>query len=84
MSKAGEFQSSEIEQMKELTEELSLVTKLKKLSSSLTTIEVPNIMYTYKFLRDVNFAVFAGNLSSSKFKPSEFYKTVVIHLKYKV
>ena len=41
MSKAGEFQSSEDEQMKELTEELPLVTKLKKLSSSLITIEVP-------------------------------------------
>ena len=41
MSKVGEFQTSEDEQMKELTEELPLVTKLKKLSSSLTTIEVP-------------------------------------------
>ena len=38
----------------------------------------------YKFLRDVNFAVFVGNLSSTKFKSSKFYKTVVIHLKYKV
>ena len=37
MSKAGELRSSEDEQ----TEELPLVTKLKKLSSSLTTIEVP-------------------------------------------
>ena len=40
MTKAGEFQSSEDKEMKELTEE-PLVTKLKKLSSSLTTIEVP-------------------------------------------
>ena len=45
MSKAGEFKSSEIEQTKKLTEELPLVTKLKKLSSSLTTIEVPNILH---------------------------------------
>ena len=45
MSKAGEFQSSPDEQMKELTEELPLVTKLKKLSSSLTTVEVPNILH---------------------------------------
>ena len=42
------------------------------------------ILYTHKFLRDVNFAVFAVNLSSTKFKSSKFYKTVVIHLKYKV
>ena len=40
MSKVGEFQSSQDKQMKELTEELPLVTKLKTLSSSLTTIEV--------------------------------------------
>ena len=43
-----------------------------------------NVSYTYKFLRDVIFAVFADNLSSTKFKSSKFYKTVVIHLKYKV
>ena len=42
MSKAGEFQD---EQMKELTEELPLVAKLKKLNSSLTTIEVPNVLH---------------------------------------
>ena len=41
MTKIGELRSSENEQTKELTEELPLVTKLKKLSSSLTTIEVP-------------------------------------------
>ena len=41
MTKTWELQSSENEQTKELTEELPLVTKLKKLSSSLTTIEVP-------------------------------------------
>ena len=42
------------------------------------------VPYMYKFSRDVNFAVFAVNLSSTKFKSSKFYKTVVIHLKYKV
>ena len=45
---------------------------------------VQYIPYMYKFSRDVNFAVFVGNLSSTKFKSSKFYKTVVIHLKYKV
>ena len=40
--------------------------------------------YTYKFSRDINFAVFAVNLLSTKFKSSKIYKTVVIHLKYKV
>ena len=42
------------------------------------------ILYTYKFLKDVNFAVFVGNLPSTKFKSSKFYKTVIIHLKHKV
>ena len=42
------------------------------------------IPYMYKFSRDINFAVFAVNLSSMKFKSSKIYKTVVIHLKYKV
>ena len=42
------------------------------------------IPYTYKFSRDVDFAVFAVNLSSTKFKSSKFYKPVVIHLKYMV
>ena len=36
----------------------------------------------YKFSRDVNFAVFAVNLSSTKFKSSKFHKTIVIHLKH--
>ena len=45
MSKAGEFRSLEDEQTKQLTKELQLVTKLKKLSSSLTTVEVPNILH---------------------------------------
>ena len=43
-----------------------------------------NLPCTYKFSRDVNFAVFVGNLSSMKFKSLKFYKTVVIHLKHKV
>ena len=30
------------------------------------------------------FCCFAGNLSSTKFKSSKFYKTVIIHLKHKV
>ena len=55
---------------------------LKSLQSGVG--QVSNIPYTYKFFRDVNFAVFAGKLSSMKFKSSNFYKTVVIHLKYKV
>ena len=38
--------------------------------------------YTSKFLRDINFDVFAGILSSTKFKSSKFYKTVAIHLKH--
>ena len=33
------------------------------------------IPYTYKFSRDVNFAVFAVNLSSTKFKSSKFHET---------
>ena len=37
----------------------------------LTTKYIP---YTYKFSRDVNFALFAVNLSSTKFKSSKFYK----------
>ena len=40
MTKAGEFQSLEDEQMKELTEELPLVAKFKKLRSSLTIVKV--------------------------------------------
>ena len=46
------------------------------------SIQTTSIPYTYKFSRDVNFAVFVGNLSSMKFKSSKIYKTVVIHLKY--
>ena len=42
------------------------------------------LSYTYKFSRDINFAVFTGDLSSMKFKSLKFYKTVVIHLKHEV
>ena len=61
-----------------------LALKNARLIRSNTTMAISNeklIPYTYKFLRDVNFAVFTGNLSSTKFKSS---KTVIIHLKYKV
>ena len=44
------------------------------------TVILTTIPYPYKFSRDVNFAVFVDNLSSTKFKSSKFFKTVVIHL----
>ena len=47
-------------------------------------VKSSHIPYTYKFLRDVNLAVFVVNLSSTKFKSSKFHKTIVIHLKHKV
>ena len=37
------------------------------------------VPYVYKFLKDINFAVFAVNFSSTKFKCLKFYKTIVIH-----
>ena len=42
-----------------------------------------NIPYAYKFLRDVIFYVFMGNLSSIKIKSSNFFKTITMHVKLK-
>ena len=56
---------------------------MRTLTVTMSTV-LSQILCTYKFLRDVNFTVFMGNLSSTKFKSSKFYKTVVIHLKHKV
>ena len=57
----------------------------RKIRTKYVSVYIGNyIPYTYKFSRDVNFAVFMVNLSSSKFKSSKFHKTVVIHMKYKV
>ena len=60
------------------------LTNLQVIELSHNSISPTEVPYTYKFSRDVNFAVFAVNLSSTKFKSLKFYKTVVIHLKYKV
>ena len=41
------------------------------------------IPYTHKFSRDVIFTVFAGNLSSTKIKSSNFFKTITMHIELK-
>ena len=70
------------------TEELSSAERegeaVKQLYDNDQNHLIEQIPYTYKFLRDVNFAVFAVNLSSTKFKSSKFHKTIVIHWKHKV
>ena len=41
-------------------------------------------MYTYKFLGDIIFAVFAGNLSSPKIKSLKFFnKTIAMLMELK-
>ena len=42
-----------------------------------TCMRKQGLPYTFKFSRDVNFAVFVVNLLSTKFKSSKFYKTIV-------
>ena len=59
-----------------------------KLCGCFDDVEIPPIMYiqllyTYKFLRDIIFAVFAGNLSSTKIKSLNFFKIITMHMELK-
>ena len=65
-------------------ESFMILRYMRYCNTTVSRLQSHVIPYIYKFLRDVNFAVFADNLSSTKFKSSKFYKTVVIHLKHKV